>query len=134
MSANKVGVGGDGAATFSDGDVHELLARTVTDFSAGIFTARITVRRVSDGAAKSFLVSFGYKKEASGTDAAVYGFAIADVKGIAGDLTALAAVTASVIASGVRYEYPIHPIAWFPAALGVRARRTWLTLDAMSLR
>lgn len=111
MTAVKANFGGDGAFTFFDADTHEIAARTVTDFSAGIFTGRITARRVSDGAAKSFLISFGYKKEASGTDASVYGFAITDVKGIAVDLAALDAVTASVIAWGENISLLVQGLA-----------------------
>src|SRR2546423_14642118 len=43
-------------------------------------------------------------------------------------------VPASAIASGVRYEYPTHPMALFPDPLGASARRTWLTAEAMSFR
>src|SRR2546423_9071511 len=43
-------------------------------------------------------------------------------------------VPASAIASGVRYEYPTHPMALFPDPLGASARRTWLTVEAMSFR
>lgn len=111
MSVAKIDLGEKGSATFSDADTHELTGRTVSDFSAGMFTARITARRVSDGAAKSFLISFGFKKEASGTDAAVYSFAITDVKGIAGDLAALNAVTASAIAWGENTSLLVQGLA-----------------------
>lgn len=98
MSANVEGFGANGFDTFSDDATRTLLARTVTPNSVGFSITRVEARRVSDGAGKVFFLEFGFKRNTG--DAEVFGVVLLGEKGNAADLSALAAVSATLDALG----------------------------------
>lgn len=98
MSATLEGQGYNGSDTFSDATMRTLFSETIPENSAGFRVIRVTARRVSDGAAKVFFLELGVKRSTGNVE--VFGLQLLASKATVGDAITLAAVSATVDASG----------------------------------
>lgn len=98
MSASQSNIGTPGWGTYDTNSPEVLLSEPVAQNSAGTLRAQVIARRVSNGAAKTFTIEAGYKRDTG--DVTVFGVSLLNANGTTGDLIALASVAATIDADG----------------------------------
>ena len=104
--------------TFSTSSTQTLHSLSIEDNCGGGVEARITARRVSDGATKVFFLDVGFKRETG--DLTVFGLNLLPAKGTTADLLALAAVLATIDASSGDLRVRVTGLASEDIDWGVR--------------
>lgn len=92
MPSTQTNIGIGETNTFSDASQHTLASHQVDADSSGVAEAIVCARRVSDGAAKQFVLRAGFRR--SSGNVAVHGAAQVAILGSTADLNALSAVEA----------------------------------------
>lgn len=101
MATEQRNIGIGESNTFSDASQHTLAEHPVDADCSGVAQAIVCARRVSDGAAKQFMLRCGFRR--TGGNVAVHSVAQVAVLGSTPDLNALSAVEAvfDVIGTGL---------------------------------
>jgi hypothetical protein len=109
MSATILSLDAAGTLTTLDATPQLIADRTVSPNSAGILRVRVMLRRPSDGAAKLFDMTYGFKRTTGA--AGVMVLVAQTANGTAPDLTALSGATVTVAVDQVNTQVIVTGLA-----------------------